>query len=43
VRATPEKTDETEFIMLKDGLILFEGNADELRHSNDPYLKLFLS
>jgi len=43
VRATPEKADETEFIMLKDGLILFEGNADELRHSNDPYLKLFLS
>ena len=43
VRATPAKANETEFIMLKDGLILFEGNADELRHSNDPYLKLFLS
>ena len=29
--------------MLKDGLICFEGNAEELRHSTDPYLKKFLS
>ena len=43
VPATPEKTDETEFIMLKDGVICFEGNADELQHSDDPYLKNFLS
>lgn len=43
VEATPEKKDETEFIMLKDGVICFEGNADELRQSNDPYLKSFLS
>jgi len=43
VPATPEKTDEAEFIMLKDGVICFEGNADELRHSNDEYLKTFLS
>jgi phospholipid/cholesterol/gamma-HCH transport system ATP-binding protein len=43
VPATPEKTDETEFIMLRDGLICFEGNADELRRSPDPYLKAFLS
>jgi phospholipid/cholesterol/gamma-HCH transport system ATP-binding protein len=43
VDASPEKIDETEFIMLKDGKICFEGNADELRHSNDPYLKDFLS
>jgi len=43
VDAPPEKIDETEFIMLKDGKICFEGNADELRHSNDPYLKNFLS
>src|SRR5579862_3976395 len=33
VRATPAKMDECEFLMLKDGLISFEGNADELRHS----------
>src|SRR5262245_17294541 len=41
--ATPQKTDEAEFIMLKDGLICFEGNAAELRRSDDPYLKKFLS
>jgi len=29
--------------MLKDGVICFEGNADELRRSDDPYLKTFLS
>ncbi|HXD75116.1 MAG TPA: ATP-binding cassette domain-containing protein, partial [Vicinamibacterales bacterium] len=43
VPATPEKKDETEFIMLKDGGICFEGNVDELQHSNDPYIKSFLS
>jgi phospholipid/cholesterol/gamma-HCH transport system ATP-binding protein len=43
VAATPDKTDEAEFIMLKDGLICFEGNASELRSSQDPYLKTFLS
>ncbi len=43
VPATPEKSDEAEFIMLRDGLICFEGNADELRRSSDPYLKSFLS
>ena len=34
---------ETEFIMLKDGGIGFEGTADELRASTDPYLRSFLS
>jgi phospholipid/cholesterol/gamma-HCH transport system ATP-binding protein len=43
VPAPPEKVDESEFIMLKDGVITFEGNADELRQSSDPYLKTFLS
>ena len=43
VPATPEKADEAEFIMLKDGVICFEGNAEELRRSPDPYLKTFLS
>jgi phospholipid/cholesterol/gamma-HCH transport system ATP-binding protein len=43
VPAPPEKSDECEFIMLKDGVICFEGNADELRRSDDPYLKTFLS
>ena len=41
--ATREKSNETEFIMLKDGLICFEGNVEELQHSNDPYLRTFLS
>ena len=41
--ATPQKADEAEFIMLKDGFICFEGNAAELRLSDDPYLKTFLS
>lgn len=41
--ATRDKADEAEFIMLKDGLICFEGNAEGLRHSTDPYLRTFLS
>ena len=43
VPATPEKADEAEFIMLRDGLICFEGKAEELRRSTDPYLRSFLS
>jgi phospholipid/cholesterol/gamma-HCH transport system ATP-binding protein len=43
VPAPPEKVDESDFMMLRDGVICFEGNADELRHSPDPYLKTFLS
>ena len=43
VPATPEKCEEAEFIMLKDGLICFEGTAEDLRRSTDPYLQTFLS
>jgi phospholipid/cholesterol/gamma-HCH transport system ATP-binding protein len=43
VRATREKEREAEFIMLKDGLIIFEGDADALRQSSDPYIQTFLS
>ena len=43
VPADPEKCDEAEFIMLKEGLITFEGNAAELRSSKDPYIQKFLS
>lgn len=43
VPATPEKEREAEFIMIRDGLIVFEGGADDLRQSSDPYLKTFLS
>jgi phospholipid/cholesterol/gamma-HCH transport system ATP-binding protein len=42
-RAGPEKLEEAEFMMLKDGLILFEGTASELRASTDPYIQAFLS
>jgi len=42
-RATPEKKQEAEFIMLRDGLIVFEGDAEALRRSTDPYIKTFLS
>ena len=38
-----EKEQETEFLMLRDGLIVFEGDAGALRHSTDDYLKTFLS
>jgi phospholipid/cholesterol/gamma-HCH transport system ATP-binding protein len=41
--ATPEKEREAEFIMLKDGVIVFEGDADALRNSTDPYIRNFLS
>jgi phospholipid/cholesterol/gamma-HCH transport system ATP-binding protein len=45
VPANQQKCEEAEFIMLKDGLIAFEGNAGELRAAvkTDPYLKAFLS
>lgn len=43
VTATPEKAREAEFIMIRDGLIVFEGGAEELRQSSDPYLQTFLS
>jgi phospholipid/cholesterol/gamma-HCH transport system ATP-binding protein len=41
--ADPQKVDEAEFIMLKDGVVHFEGNASELRASTDPYIRKFLS
>ena len=41
--ADAQKADEAEFIMLKDGLVCFEGNASELRASSDPYIRQFLS
>jgi hypothetical protein len=43
VRATPEKERQAEFIMLRDGVIIFEGDADALRASKDPYILDFLS
>jgi len=43
VPADPVKCEEAEFIMLKDGRIHFEGHAAELRDSQDPYIRSFLS
>ena len=43
VPATPQKERQAEFIMLRDGLIIFEGDADALRASTDPYIQEFLS
>ena len=41
--ASKEKEREAEFIMLRDGLICFEGDADQLRRSTDPYITTFLT
>jgi len=41
--ASRQKEREAEFIMLRDGLIVFEGDADALRASTDPYIREFLS
>jgi phospholipid/cholesterol/gamma-HCH transport system ATP-binding protein len=41
--ASEQKADEAEFIMLRDGLVAFEGNATELRTSHDSYIRTFLS
>ena len=43
VAASDGKEREAEFIMLRDGLIVFEGDADALRASKDPYIRTFLS
>jgi len=37
------KRTDTEFLMLKDGVVLFEGTARELRASTDSYIQSFLS
>lgn len=41
--ATPDKIEQADFVMLRDGKIVFEGSGDELRASDDPYLREFLS
>ena len=41
--ASDEKREEAEFLMLRDGGIVFEGTAAELRGSTDQYLRTFLS
>jgi phospholipid/cholesterol/gamma-HCH transport system ATP-binding protein len=41
--ADEQKAQEAEFIMLKEGVLAFEGNATELRASGEPYIRTFLS
>ncbi|MBP7570347.1 MAG: ATP-binding cassette domain-containing protein [Acidobacteria bacterium] len=43
VPADEAKVREAEFIMLRDGRIVFEGDAEALRTSKDEYLRTFLS
>jgi phospholipid/cholesterol/gamma-HCH transport system ATP-binding protein len=43
VAASREKEQQTEFIMLRNGFIVFEGDAQELRNSTDEYIQTFLS
>jgi phospholipid/cholesterol/gamma-HCH transport system ATP-binding protein len=43
VPADRETLEDTEFVMLKDGRVYFEGTARELRRAEDAYLKTYLS
>jgi phospholipid/cholesterol/gamma-HCH transport system ATP-binding protein len=43
VPAEPDKEAQAEFLMLREGLIVFEGDADALRNSDDEYIRTFLS
>jgi phospholipid/cholesterol/gamma-HCH transport system ATP-binding protein len=42
-KASVSKVQETEFLMLREGLVVFEGDAHALRQAADPYLRNFLS
>ncbi len=41
--AAQEKIEQSDFVMIREGQVAFEGTAEELRRSEDPYLKTFLS
>ena len=43
VPATRDKIEQADFVMIREGKVAFEGTAEELRHSKDPYLQTFLS
>jgi phospholipid/cholesterol/gamma-HCH transport system ATP-binding protein len=43
VEARQEKVEQADFVMIREGRVAFEGTASELRNSNDPYLRTFLS
>jgi phospholipid/cholesterol/gamma-HCH transport system ATP-binding protein len=41
--ASHDKIEQADFMMIREGRVAFEGTAEELRHSKDPYLQTFLS
>jgi phospholipid/cholesterol/gamma-HCH transport system ATP-binding protein len=41
--STPERDRQADFMMLREGRVIFEGSAEELRHAGDDYLRTFLS
>ena len=41
--AGQDKIEQADFVMIREGRVAFEGTAEELRHSKDPYLQKFLS
>ena len=41
--AAEDKLQQADFVMLREARIVFEGSAEDLRSSRDPYLKEFLS
>ena len=41
--AGQDKVEQADFVMIREGRVTFEGTAEELRHSKDPYLQTFLS
>jgi phospholipid/cholesterol/gamma-HCH transport system ATP-binding protein len=41
--AGQDKVEQADFVMIREGRVAFEGTAEELRHSKDPYLQTFLS
>ncbi len=43
VQASDGKLRETEFLLLNDAHVHFEGDAAELRASTDPFVRAFLS
>ena len=43
VNAARDKIEQADFVMIREGHVAFEGTAEELRHSKDPYLQTFLS
>ncbi len=38
-----DKIEQADFLMIREGRVAFEGTAEDLRHSSDPYLQKFLS